>query len=252
MSENAPTPRDTWPENWRPFDGPTGTSAEDLEYTAKWWAERDKNGPKRPVESASLGSSSGSSQVRPQLSSSVQPSPYGGAEHEQFGPGFVPEPNSWRPLDLVALGQKATAPPDLVGLFYVGKNHLLSGETEALKTWLGLVAAAAEIAAGRGVLWVDGDDVGPGDILERLLLLGASEADVRTRFCYVRPDEPLEESLIPDVLDVVREKSCRLVVLDGFNPLLSLSTSSTPTQASRLSGSTGSSTRSARSGRRLY
>jgi hypothetical protein len=135
---------------------------------------------------------------------------------------LAPEAHSWQPIDLVAAAQNPTLPPDLVGLFYVGKNHSVSGESEALKTWLMLAAAEAEITAGRGVLWVDGDDVGGGDIRERLLLLGASEADVSARFAYIAPDEPLEAALMGDVLEVVRARSCRLAVLDGFNPLLEL------------------------------
>ena len=126
------------------------------------------------------------------------------------------------PVDLVEAGRNPTSRPDLIDLFYVGKNHLLSGETESMKTWLVGAAAVTEIKAGRGVLWIDGDDVGPSDIMERLLLLGASEADVSARFAYVLPDEPLETSLIPSLLEVVRERSCRLAVFDGFNPLLAL------------------------------
>ncbi len=167
-----------------------------------------------------------SSRVRPQLSSSLRPSPYGGDEHEQFVPGFVPDTHprvhSWRPESIVAIAAQPPQPPELIGLFYPGYNHLVSGESEALKTWLMLAAAAAELRQGRGVLWVDGDDVGPGALLERLLLLGAGESMIDTRYAYVRPDEPLTEERLVDVLDVVREHSCRLAVFDGFNPLLAL------------------------------
>lgn len=79
-----------------------------------------------------------------------------------------------------------------------------------------------ELKAGHGVLWVDGDDVGAGAILERLLLLGASEADVSNLFAYILPDEPLDQQILRDVLAIVRDCSCRLAVLDGFNPLLDL------------------------------
>jgi len=217
---DAPIPRDAWPEGWNPWqESPDVSDADRAEY-ARLWDEKKTRKSGRPE--TPLGSSPSSSPVRPQLSSSVRPTPYRGDEHEQFVPDFVPKPHSWLPLDLVEVGQNPTAPPDLVDLFYAGKNHLVSGETEAMKTWLVLAAAAVEIAAGRGVLWVDGDDVGPGDIMERLLLLGASEADVSARFAYIVPDEPLEASLIPGLLDVVRERSCRLAVFDGFNPLLAL------------------------------
>lgn len=42
------------------------------------------------------------------------------------------------------------------------------------------------------------------------------------RFAYVGPDEPLEAALLSDLLMVVAERSCRLAVFDGFNPLLAL------------------------------
>jgi hypothetical protein len=155
-----------------------------------------------------------------------RPIPLGGDEDEHLVPHLVPdsssELHSWLPLDLVARRSAPPAPPDLLGLFYVGCNHLVSGESEALKTWLVLAAAKEEVAAGRGVLWIDGDDVGEGAILERLLLLGADEAAIAARFAYVRPDEPLDAELLLDVLAVVSARSCRLAVFDGFNPLLGL------------------------------
>jgi hypothetical protein len=177
--------------------------------------------PRRPATSSRPRPEAGL--VDPSTSSRHRPSMGARDEVETTSSrDLVPEPHSWLPIDIVQVGQEPTPPPDIVDLFYVGKNHLLSGETEAMKTWLALVASAAEITAGRGVLWVDGDDVGSGDIQERLVLLGASEADVSTRFAYILPDEPLEASLLADVLEVVRKRSCRLAVLDGFNPLLEM------------------------------
>jgi hypothetical protein len=112
--------------------------------------------------------------------------------------------------------------PEIIGLFYPGYFHLLSGESEALKTWLALVASAEELRAGRGVVWVDGDDVGEGAVLERLRLLGADDGSITSLFAYVRPDEPLDQDKLADVLRVVAARACRLAVLDGFNPLLGL------------------------------
>lgn len=169
---------------------------------------------------------SSSSRVRPDRSSSLRPSPYGGDEDERFVPQFVPSPSdtphSWLPVDVVARRARPPEPPELIGLFYCGANHLVSGETESLKTWLALAAAASELAAGRGVLWVDGDDVGDGAVYERLRLLGAEDEAISLRFAYVRPDEPLTDRIRGDVLEVVRARACRLAVFDGFNPLLTL------------------------------
>jgi hypothetical protein len=121
----------------------------------------------------------------------------------------------------VAAAAKPPEPPDIIDLFYPGYNHLVSGESEALKTWLLLVASARELAGGRGVVWVDGDDVGTGALLERLRLLGASDEEITTLFAYYRADEPIGQHM-QVVLEVVRERRCRLAVLDGFNPLLAL------------------------------
>jgi hypothetical protein len=106
-------------------------------------------------------------------------------------------------------------------LFYPGYYHLLSGESEALKTWIALAAAADELRAARGVVWVDGDDCGSGALLERLRMLGADDTAISTLFAYYRADDPITDH-VPGVLDVMADRDCRLVVLDGFNPLLVL------------------------------
>jgi hypothetical protein len=134
----------------------------------------------------------------------------------------VPEASSWLPVDLSARTTNPPAPPDLAGLFYLGKYHLLSGESEAMKTWLALAAAVDELNAGHGVYWVDGDDVGLDDVLERLRLLGATKDQIGRLFAYASPDEALDATSCARIVDRVRALDCRLVVLDGFNPLLVL------------------------------
>lgn len=130
--------------------------------------------------------------------------------------------HSWEPIGLVSAAADPPVPPEIVGLFYPGCFHLLSGESEALKTWLAGAAASTELVAGRGVLWVDGDDVGEGAMLERLRLLGVDDDPIEDLFLYVCPDEPFDEDRRTDVLAAVKESGCRLAVLDGFNPLLGL------------------------------
>lgn len=135
---------------------------------------------------------------------------------------LAPELSSWAPVDIVAKAARPPESPQIIELFYPGLNHLVSGESEALKTWLLAIAASVELAAGRGVLWVDGDDVGSGALLERLRLLGIDDDAIARRFAYVLPDEKLDEDRRADMLEVVRSRACRLSVLDGFNPLLNL------------------------------
>jgi hypothetical protein len=59
-------------------------------------------------------------------------------------------------------------------------------------------------------------------MLERLRLLGVDDDAISRRFAYVLPEEPFDADARADVLQVVRDRDCRLVVLDGFNPLLVL------------------------------
>lgn len=138
-----------------------------------------------------------------------------------FGTESFSEGSSWVPIDIVAVASEPPAPPAIVDLFYPGYNHLVSGESEALKTWLLLAAVARELGERRGVPWVDGDDVGEGALLERLRLLGASDEAIAALFAYMRPSDPIGEH-IGVVLDVVERRNCRLAVFDGFNPLLAL------------------------------
>jgi hypothetical protein len=174
--------------------------------------------PPRP----DVTSSPTSSRPRPKVTSSLVPPPSGGDEDEHLVPDLVPTTSSWVPIDLVQRSEKPPEPPAIVDLFYPGYNHLLTGEPESLKTWLALAAAVEEMKAGRGVVWVDGDDVGPGAVLERLRLLGAEDAAISERLAYFLPDDPLDVACRQGVLDLIRDRSCRLAVFDGFNPLLHL------------------------------
>jgi hypothetical protein len=165
-----------------------------------------------------------------QTTSPIAPLPLGRGEVGDLATDFaseaeseeVLEPHSWVPIDLVALAARPPEPPSIMGLLYLGKNHLISGESEALKTWLMAAASASEMKEGHGVLWIDGDDVGPADVLERLRLFGVEDATISERFAYMLPDAALDTSSRADVLRVVEERSCRLAVFDGFNPLLLL------------------------------
>lgn len=144
-----------------------------------------------------------------------------GTKTNDFGPEFVPSPSSWLPLDIVALAANPPAPPEIIDLFYAGYNHLVSGESEAQKTWLLLCAVTVELELGNGVYWVDGDGVGSGALQERLRLLGADDAAISEGFAYARPDAPLDVQL-ESVVESVRGGRVRLAVFDGFNPLLQL------------------------------
>jgi hypothetical protein len=192
--------------------------------------DQRSEGLKRRLGEGSRPRPATSSRPRPQVTSSFVPTPYGGDEDEHLVPDLVPDPSidpsetglSWRPIDLVAREAEPPRAPEIIDLLYPKLNHLVSGETESAKSWLAAAAAAGELEAGQGVLWIDGDDVGGGAMLERLRALGVNDEAIGRLFGYVAPEEHLTEERRADLLERMQADSCRLVVFDGFNPLLQL------------------------------
>jgi hypothetical protein len=115
-------------------------------------------------------------------------------------PGEEPAaPTSWRPIDLTAvLDGDDLPPPEIFArvdghcLYYRGRTHGASGESETLKS-LSLQAAAAQVlAAGGAVLWIDYED-DERSVIGRLRAMSVDRAAILERFVYVRPDEPLAD-----------------------------------------------------------
>jgi hypothetical protein len=133
-----------------------------------------------------------------------------------------PPAHSWQPIDLVAAAADPPEPPTIGGLLYPGKRTLLSGETESLKTWLGLILAKAEMDAGYSVAWADLDGMGRGEILARLRGIGAEDVDITRLFVFYEPDDSLVDLALADVLAEIAERQVRLFVIDAFNSMLNL------------------------------
>lgn len=111
---------------------------------------------------------------------------------------------------------------DGAGLFYPGKVHTIASEAEGGKTWLALHAAAQEIRAGRGALFIDFEDDEAG-AAGRLIMMGADAADVASRFGYLRPDEPVGAPGNRGRLDeAIGDLKPALVVLDGITEAMTL------------------------------
>lgn len=159
---------------------------------------------------------------RPRVTSPLAPPPKGRGEVDHLAHDLAHDVDSWVPRSLSAIAASAPEPPSILELFYPGLFHVVSGESEAMKTWLLMVAAVEEVHAGRGVLWIDADDVGPGAVGERLAALGADGAAADQWFGYVRPDGPLTAAACAGLVAFVAATSCRLAVVDGFNPALTL------------------------------
>lgn len=139
-----------------------------------------------------------------------------------------PEPNfeipslGWTPLDLVTLGDTPRIPPELGSLIYIGRRHLVSGESESGKSWLGFGIAADELLAGHGVVWVDLDYMGAQDILERLRQFGVPDATIRERFAFYQPEGPLAGASLAALLSLIQAKRARIVIIDAFTGFCAL------------------------------
>ncbi|MCG3040259.1 helicase RepA family protein [Streptomyces sp. S1A] len=135
---------------------------------------------------------------------------------------------SWRPVDLtdVLEGRYERPAPtvgarnDGVGLFYPGRMHSVSSESEGGKTWFLLAACAHEIAQGHHVIYLDFED-DAGGIVGRLLTLGVPADHIRDRFHYIRPEVPvrLDGGALWRLLEEVRPT---LAVLDGITEAMTL------------------------------
>jgi hypothetical protein len=141
-------------------------------------------------------------------------------------PTREPEPeraadHTWRPLDLIALGAEPPSPPEIGGLFYAGRRHVVSGEFDTGKSWLMAAVASSEVRADHGVIWIDDDDMGPSAILERLRALDLEDERIAGQFAYLRPAEPLSDAARRDVVELIHARAVRLVVFDAFNATLS-------------------------------
>lgn len=126
------------------------------------------------------------------------------------------------PVDLLADLDAPPREPEIAGLFYLEYRNLLSGPSESGKTWAALTAAADELAAGRGCLWLDTDGMGSREIAQRLRTLGADRDAIAERFVYREPDGGLTPEIVSALLGECSEKSIRFVVLDSMTATLSM------------------------------
>jgi hypothetical protein len=129
---------------------------------------------------------------------------------------------SWQALDLIELAAGVPEPPDLGGLFYLGRRHVVSGEAEAGKSMLLLAIAAGELGDDCGVIWLDTDDMGPGPVLEVLRAHGVDDERISRLFAYMRPESASEPADREYLAGLIGERSVRLVVFDAFNAALGL------------------------------
>lgn len=130
--------------------------------------------------------------------------------------------DSWQPLDLGPyLRGEVTRPEPTIGVsrrdglrfIYPGKEHSVIGEMEAGKSWFALACVAAELDAGRHVVYVHFEEADPSDSVERLQALGCTDTQIAALFHFVAPARPVTEAQIARLL----ADAPTLVVLDGVN-----------------------------------
>lgn len=159
--------------------------------------------------------------------SEYSPPPDDSPPMADFGDTFK---RSWRPVDLdpVLSGSWVPIEPtvgrrsDGAGMFYPGKVHTVSSESEGGKTWLALAVVLDEMAAGNHAVYVDFED-DEGGIVGRLLGLGADRSVIRQHFHYLRPEDPIGTGIHRDDLDeILREYRPTLGVVDGITEALTM------------------------------
>lgn len=137
---------------------------------------------------------------------------------------------SWQTVDLepVLSGDWKPAQPtvgrrqDGVGMFYRGKLHTVSSESEAGKTWLILIAAFEELRAGNHVVYLDFED-DEGGIVGRLLTLQTPAEWIRARFHYLRPTESVAAAAnLADLNDLLVAHRPTLAVVDGVTEAMTM------------------------------
>jgi hypothetical protein len=134
--------------------------------------------------------------------------------------------SSWLPKDLTLalLGGRAERKPTMLAradgshVLYPGKLHSLSGEPEAGKGWLVLLATHQLLAAGSRVLYIDFEDT-EYEIVGRLLAMGARPSDILDGLRYLNPTESFAAGAV-EVVDAALEETPALAVIDGVTGAL--------------------------------
>lgn len=137
-----------------------------------------------------------------------------GDESEAVAPESA-DPGSWKPRRLLASDKPPSEPPSILGLFYAGKRHWLTGEAEAGKSWLAYAACIDQLRAGRAVVVIDWEN-GEGETRERFDTLGADLDDHVDLLLYVDPDDAVSQA----GLDAISALGPSLVVADACASLL--------------------------------
>lgn len=139
-------------------------------------------------------------------------------------------PHTWTPRDIgpVLDGTWTAITPtigrrdDGVPLLYPARTHSAAGETEAGKSWFAGLITVQELAAGRGVLYLDFEDDAEG-VVSRLLAMGATNQQLRAHFAYIQPEDPVTAyTNASDLMQAKADVNADSAFIDGVTEAMSM------------------------------
>lgn len=171
----------------------TSEDAEDVARQALTWACEENGLPVEEFDGAfNSGWRSGLSNPR-----DIEPAEQTSDHAEADG---IPA-GGWEPVDLTQFLDGTHEPlvptvmtrTDGLALLYAGMTHSIHGESESGKSMLVQATAAALLAEGQRVLYLD-YEADPGSVAERLTLMGAPAHLIRANLDYLQPEVDYDNS----------------------------------------------------------
>ena len=120
---------------------------------------------------------------------------------------------------LASVGERVIARTEFLSrtddacLIYPGLVHSFSGEPEALKSWVVLLAVLQSIKQGQHVLYLDYEDTAQ-NIAARLVAMGARPPHLE-RVHYSQPEGATDAEVMATYRQLIQSYSIVLVVIDG-------------------------------------
>lgn len=108
---------------------------------------------------------------------------------------------------------------DGVGLLYPAHVHWFHGESESGKSWVAQYAVASVLGHGGKALYVDHES-NPGEVVQRLISMGADPEAIRSGLTYVRPNVPVRMAI--DEFKQLCQYEYAIAVIDGVTEAVTL------------------------------
>lgn len=153
------------------------------------------------------------------------PTPPGGEHVDE--PEVKTAAPSWEPVDLTGYIDGTYQPPtptmltrtDGPSLIYPGLVHDLHGESESGKSLVAQWEVATRLLAGGTATYIDFES-DPGQIVDRLRLMGVPDTTIDTHFTYIRPEASPYAATELDAWANLLTNLLDLVILDGVTDAL--------------------------------